>query len=167
MIWGIIAIIGGLLLKSKAVILIPVVYLSGRKSKDLGLLSYFFYGVVLVNGIFVEDVISSGALKRILLGVIPSLGVLREILVGFEFGKIPKLEFGSFGDFVGDKSYFYKTVIFLVVVFALMIVLKMRYSYLYTAENQVAILAALTLLFVFSNMKEVKKIVMFEREERL
>ncbi|EHR79120.1 hypothetical protein OCC_01284 [Thermococcus litoralis DSM 5473] len=168
MIWGIVAVIGGLILGSKAVVLIPLVYLLTRKSKDLGLLAYFFYGIVLVNEVSFSDVISFGSLKGFLLGVVPSLGVLREILVGFEFGKIPK--FRSFSDlvrFVGNKSYFYKTMIFLVVVFALIAVIKMRYSYLYTAENQVTILAALTLLFVLFNMKEVKKTVMFELEEKL
>jgi len=165
MIWGIVAVIGGLILGSKAVVLIPLVYLLTRKSKDLGLLAYFFYGIVLVNEVSFSDVISFGSLKGFLLGVVPSLGVLREILVGF--GKIPRLEFESFSDFVGNKSYFYKTVIFLAVVFALMIILKMRYSYLYTAENQVTILAALTLLFVLFNMKEVKKTVMFELKEKV
>ena len=58
MIWGIIAVIGGLILRARAVVLIPLVYLLARKNKDLGLIAYFFYAVALMNDVFVRDVLS-------------------------------------------------------------------------------------------------------------
>ncbi|NJE25876.1 hypothetical protein E3E22_04420 [Thermococcus sp. MV5] len=70
MIWGIIAIITGLVLRSKAIVLIPLVYLLARKNKDLGLIAYFFYGVALIGDVFVKDILSFEALKALLLGAL-------------------------------------------------------------------------------------------------
>ncbi|USS41072.1 hypothetical protein NF865_02315 [Thermococcus aggregans] len=158
MIWGVIAIIGSLLLRAKAVVLIPLVYLLARKSKDLGLLAYFFYAIWLMNDVFVKDFLSFEAIKVLLLGVLPSLMVLREVLVGVEFR-------GSYNFKKPDMKVFLdlRVVVFVLVVVGLMVVLRLRYEYLYTVENQVSLMAGLSMMFLLLSLKrEVKKVEMFK-----
>lgn len=149
MIWGIIAIIAGLILRAKAVVLIPFVYLLARKDKDLGLIAYFFYAVALIGEVTVSDLLSLGALKAFLLGAFPALMVLREILTE-----------GSGGLQVKQPDP--KLLSFVVVLLSLGAFLKVEYSYLYPAENQVAIMTGLTLLFVLLMLRDVRKVNMFK-----
>lgn len=161
MIWGIIAIIGGLLLKSKAVVLIPLVYLLDRKNKDLGLIAYFFYVVALIGDVFVRDVLSFEALKALLLGVFPALMVLREVLIGREFKESYKLEKSRIGFFLDLKVF-----LFVLALIALMVFVKVKYEYLYTTENQVAVATGLALIFSLLTIRwDVKKAKMFTKGE--
>jgi len=51
------------------------------------------------------------------------------------------------------------------VVVGLMAVLKLRYGYLYTPENQVSLVAGLTLIFLLRVLrKDVQQIKMFEKK---
>ncbi|HIH72423.1 MAG: Uncharacterized protein XD43_0731 [Thermococcales archaeon 44_46] len=156
MIWGIIAVIGGLILGAKAIVLIPLVYLLARKSKDLGLIAYFFYALLLMNEVFVEGFLSFEAVKAILLGVLPSLMILKEVLVGaYKFEK-PEIK-----DFIDVKIG-----LFVLAILVLMAILKLRYEYLYTIENQTSLVAGLAVIFVLLNLrKEIKGVEMFKVKE--
>ncbi|ASJ10304.1 hypothetical protein A3L12_02830 [Thermococcus sp. P6] len=150
MIWGIIAIIAGLILRAKAVVLIPFVYLLARKDKDLGLIAYFFYTVALIGEVTVSDLLSLGALKAFLLGAFPALMVLREILTGKV--TVSKIK----------RSLDPVVISFVVILLSLGAFLKVEYSYIYTAENQVAIMTGLTLLFVLLMLRDLRKVDMFK-----
>jgi len=157
MIWGIIAVIGGLILRAKAVVLIPLVYLLARKDRDLGLLTYFFYAVVLMNDVFVGDFLSFETLEVILLGVLPSLMVLREILVGVDFRESYKFKKSDMEVFLDLKVW-----VFVLIVVGLMAFVKFKYEYLYTVENQVSLIAGLTIIFLLLTLREdVKRLEMF------
>jgi len=160
MIWGIIAVIGGLILRARAVVLIPLVYLLARKNKDLGLIAYFFYGVALIGDVFVKDILSFEALKALLLGVFPALMILREILIGSEFKESYKLDRSRLEIFLDIRVF-----IFALIIIGLMAFVKVKYGYLYTLENQVAAVAGLALLFLLVGLREdVKRVGMFERK---
>ncbi|USH00459.1 hypothetical protein K1720_03070 [Thermococcus argininiproducens] len=160
MIWGIIAFISGLVLRSKAIVLIPVIYFLARKNKDLGLIAYFFYAVALMGDVFVKDIISFEALKVIFLGAFPALMVLREVLIGVEFKESYKLERSRLEFFLDVKAF-----LFVLIVVGLMVAVKIKYEYLYTTENQVAVAAGLALLFLLLTLREdVKRVGMFERK---
>lgn len=159
MIWGVIAIIAGLVLGARAIVLIPAVYLLARKDKDLGLVAYFFYGVGLVGDVFVRDVLSFEALKALLLGIFPALMVLREILIGGEFKESYTVDRERVRVFLDLR-----VILFAVIVLGLMAAVKVKYEYLYTAESQVAVMAGLALLFLLLTLKrDVKKVGMFGR----
>ena len=161
MIWGIIAVIAGLVLRSKAIVLIPLVYLLTRKNKDLGLIAYFFYGVALIGDVFVKDILSFDALKALLLGAFPALMVFREILIGSEFKESYKLDRSRLEIFLDIRVF-----IFVLIIIGLMAFVKIKYGYLYTTENQVTAVAGLALLFLLVSLREdVKKVGMFERKK--
>ena len=158
MIWGIIAVIGGLILRARAVVLIPLVYLLARKDRDLGLIAYFFYAVALMNDVFVRDVLSFETLKTILLGAFPALMVLREILIGMEFRESYKLDRSRLEIFLDIRVF-----IFVLIIIGLMAFVKVKYGYLYNTENQVAAVAGLALLFLLVSLrKDVKRVDIFE-----
>lgn len=171
MMWGIIATITSLLLKSKAVVLVPIVYLLARKNKDLGLLAYFFYTIILMNDVFVNDFLSFDALKGILLGVFPSLMMLGEILSGGNTKKTGE----SYRDFLHHVGTFkvgfslnFESIIelapeilLLLTLVGVMGFLKLRYEYLLTTENQVAIMAGIAILYSLLNLRDTKKVKMF------
>lgn len=158
MIWGIIAIIGGLILRARAVVLIPLVYLLARKDRDLGLIAYFFYAVALMNDVFVRDVLSFETLKTILLGAFPALMVLREILIGMEFRESYKFKKSEMEVFLDLRVW-----AFILILVGLMSIVKLRYEYLYTPENQVSVATGLAIIFLLLALREdVKRLEIFE-----
>ena len=157
MIWGIIAIIGGLILRARAVVLIPLVYLLARKDRDLGLIAYFFYAVALMNDVFVRDVLSFETLKTILLGAFPALMVLREILIGMEFRESYKFKKSEMEVFLDLRVW-----AFILALVGLMSIVKLRYEYLYTPENQVSVATGLAIIFLLLALREdVKRLEIF------
>lgn len=157
MIWGIIAVIGGLILRARAVVLIPLVYLLARKDRDLGLIAYFFYAVALMNDVFVRDVLSFETLKVILLGAFPALMVLREILIGMEFRESYKFKKPEMEVFLDLRVW-----AFILTLVGLMSIVKLRYEYLYTPENQVSVATGLAIIFLLLALREdVKRLEIF------
>lgn len=160
MMWGIVAVIGGIILGAKAAFVVPFLYLIARKNKDAALIAYVFYAVVLMNDVPVSDFLSFKMLEGVLLGVLPAMMVLREILVGVkldrrEVFKKPEV----------NVALDLEVLVFIIVVVGLMAVLKLRYGYLYTPENQVSLVAGLTLIFLLRVLrKDVRQVKMFEKK---
>ncbi|BAA29463.1 hypothetical protein [Pyrococcus horikoshii] len=82
MIWILASLIAGIALRAWSVFILPLAYIIGRRNRDLGLLTYFLYGVLLVREVFVRDLISEEAFVSLGL-LVPSVLALREI--GEEF----------------------------------------------------------------------------------
>ena len=179
MIWLIASLIAGIALKVKAVVLLVMAYLVSRKSRDLALLIYFFYGVLLVNEIQVVDFISYESLKSLSI-VVPSIAVLGEILRGAELEiKLNPLQLIGIAVLAAGVLYGYllpagiilliagkgvsvkalKSIIIGVTFLLLMLwILKTKYPYLYTPENQVSIIAGITILLMLKQVRNLRKV---------
>lgn len=179
MIWLIASLIGGMAFRTRAVILLPVAYVLSRKNRDLALLLYFFYGVLLVNEVQFKDFVSYESLKALAIAV-PSVAVLKEILGGAEINlKLNPLQaagvlilaIGIFYGYLlpvgialliageGELSFgaLRDTAIALLALLSLLWMVKWRYPYLYTPENQVAITAGLVILLALKEVRNLKK----------
>ncbi|AIF70338.1 hypothetical protein PAP_09815 [Palaeococcus pacificus DY20341] len=182
MMWLIASLIGGFILKAKAVVLLPLAYLASKKSKELALAVYFFYGVILVNEVFIRDVLSYEGVRTFILIVLPSLMVLKEVLEGFE---VPKnidaiLLFPIIFLFLGilHEVLFFAGIIFMVfpklnikhfvtaknllisigLLFLGLITIRLAYEPLYTPETQVAIVTAFTILATLKELTEIRRV---------
>ncbi|NJE25875.1 hypothetical protein E3E22_04415 [Thermococcus sp. MV5] len=80
--------------------------------------------------------------------------VFREILIGSEFKESYKLDRPRLEIFLDIRVF-----LFVLIIIGLMTLVKVRYGYLHTAENQVAVVAGLALLFLLVSLREdVKKV---------
>ncbi|WP_324735251.1 hypothetical protein VFC49_08860 [Thermococcus sp. SY098] len=180
MIWLIASLIGGMAFKARAVILLVVAYLVSRKSKDLALLIYFFYGVLLVNEVQVGDFLSYESLKALAI-IVPSIAVLGEILSGAEL-KVKFTLLQLIGIFVlaagllygyllplgaalliaGEEELSFKALrdvtVGTILLLSMLWIVKAKYSYLYTPENQVAIAAGFTVLLILKEIRNLRKV---------
>jgi|Deesub1362A_J573_1020465.scaffolds.fasta_scaffold05320_2 hypothetical protein len=84
MIWLVIFLVSGIILKVKVVAALPLVYLISKRNKDFGLLSYFFYIILLLSEIQLSNLFSFESFRISVLVAIPSVMCLSEILQGFE-----------------------------------------------------------------------------------
>lgn len=180
MIWLIASLIAGIAFKAWAVILLITAYLIARKSRDLALLIYFFYGILLVNGIQVGDFISYETLKSLAI-IVPSIAVLGEILSGAELKiKLNLLQLigvvvlaagllyenllpvGIALLIAGEKRISFgalrDTVVGLIVLLSVMWIVKTKYPYLYTPENQVSIATGFIILLILKEIRDLKKV---------
>ncbi|AHF79400.1 hypothetical protein [Thermococcus paralvinellae] len=180
MIWLIASLIGGIAFKAWAVILLVVAYLVSRKSRDLALLIYFFYGVLLIGEIHVRDFISYESLKALVI-IVPSIPVLREILSGAEL----KIKFnllqligvvvlaagllyehlllvGTALLIAGEKRLSFRALrdvaVGTILLLSMLWIVKTKYPYLYTPENQVSIVTGFTILLILKEIRNLRKV---------
>ena len=180
MIWLIASLIGGIAFKAWAVILLVVAYLASRKNRDLALLIYFFYGILLINEVRVGDFISYESLKALAI-VVPSVAVLEEILGGAEV-KIKLTQLQAAGVLILAIGVFYEyllpvgialliagedelsfeglraTVVVLLLLLLPLWVVKERYPHLYTSENQVAIAGSFVVFLILRGVRDLRKV---------
>ena len=180
MIWLIASLIAGIAFKAWAVILLITAYLVARKSRDLALLIYFFYGILLVNEVQVWDFISYEALKSLAI-IVPSIAVLGEILSGAGL-KIKLNLLQLIGVVVLAAGLVYEnllpvgialliageermsfgalrdTLVGLIVLLSVMWIVKTKYSYLYTPEHQVSIATGFIILLILKEIRGLKKV---------
>ncbi|ADT85075.1 hypothetical protein [Thermococcus barophilus] len=180
MIWLIASLIAGIAFRAWAVILLVVAYLASRKSRDSALLIYFFYGILLVSEVHVGDFISYESLKALAI-IVPSIAILREILSGTEL-KVKFTPLQLIGIFVlaagllygyllpwgtalliaGEEGLSFRALrdvaAGVLVLFSMLWIVKAKYPYLYTPENQVAIAAGFIILLILKEIRNLKKV---------
>ena len=180
MIWLIASLIAGIAFKAWVVILLVVAYMISRKSRDLALLIYFFYGILLINRVHVKDLISYESLKALVM-VVPSIAVLREILSGTEL-KVKFSLLQLIGIFILAAGLLYEYLLLVgialliageerlsfralkdvtagvLILFSMLWIVKVKYPYMYTPENQVAIAAGFTILLILKEIRNLRKV---------
>ncbi len=180
MIWLIASLIGGMAFKAWAVILLVVAYLASRKSRDFALLIYFFYGILLINEVHVRELISYESLKALAI-IVPSIAVLKEILSGAGL-KVRFSLLQLIGIFVLAAGLLYEYLLPVgitlliageeelgfralrdvtagaLILFSMLWIVKVKYSYLYTPEGQVAIAAGFVILLILKEIRKLRKV---------
>ncbi|AAL80527.1 hypothetical protein PFDSM3638_01985 [Pyrococcus furiosus DSM 3638] len=106
MIGVITSLTGGAILRNPAVLLIPLIYLVGRRSRDLTYLLFVMYTIITFQFVEVKELISYETIKTTLMAIIPSLLALKESIEGKKLQKTDLYYLPLF--FLGVlRDYFY------------------------------------------------------------
>ncbi|NJE00425.1 hypothetical protein [Thermococcus sp. JdF3] len=90
MMWLFVALLGGLALGARSVLLLPLAYLASWRRRDWGLAIYFVFGVLVLNEVSIGDVLSYAAVKAAFFLILPSFMALREMMSGVHPPRLPK-----------------------------------------------------------------------------
>ncbi|AFK22125.1 hypothetical protein [Pyrococcus sp. ST04] len=108
-------IIGGAILKVWATVLVPLMYLAGRKSKDFAYLTFFAFVLIAMNEITVKSLFSYDSIRVFLLLVLPSLIALSESvsLQEFKLRKVDLIPISLFVLGLLHEGFFYLGLFYL------------------------------------------------------
>ncbi|KUH34448.1 hypothetical protein APY94_02100 [Thermococcus celericrescens] len=90
MMWLFVALLGGLALGARSVLLLPLAYVASWKRRDWGLAIYFVFGVLALNEVRIGDVLSYAAVKAVFFLILPSFMALREMMSLTFLPSLPK-----------------------------------------------------------------------------
>ncbi|QDA30589.1 hypothetical protein FH039_01715 [Thermococcus indicus] len=188
MMWLFVALLGGLALGARSVLLLPLAYLASWKRRDWGLAVYFLFGVLALNEVRIGDVLSYAAVKAVFFLILPSFMALREMMSWTSLPSLPKdyreirLENAVPAVLVllgmvywplflagvplllfsgGDMKDLMPSIPLLVVVtlpLLALAALRVLRNELYTPETQVALLAAFSIFALLWRWRERKRV---------